>query len=106
MLDKKENKMADTIVDVGTITTEIVLSERRVTNEFAITQIMENVRDRMVRVEVELGPFTEETRPNGEVERRGSGNRGVVVWQNEEYDAIRDTWVNADLIAAIKSKLG
>lgn len=98
--------MADTIVDVGTITTEIVLSERRVTNEFAITQIMENVRDKMVRVEVELGPFTEETRPNGEVDRRGSGSRGVVVWQNEEYDAIRDTWANADLIAAIKSKLG
>ena len=98
--------MADTIVDVGTINTEIVLSERKVTNEYVITQIMENVRNREVRVDLELGPFTEETRPNGEVERRGSGGRSISVWQNEAYDAIRDTWTNADLIAAIKLNLG
>jgi hypothetical protein len=97
--------MADTIVDVGTISTEIVLSERKVTNEFVITQIVENVRNRSVRVDLELGPFTEEIRPNGEVDRRGSGSRSVDVWQNEAYDAIRDVWRNEDLIAAVKLNL-
>lgn len=98
--------MADTIADVGTIDAEIVLSERRVTNEFVIQEIQENVRNKFVRATVELGPFTEETRFDGQVELRGSGMRTVTVWQNEDYDAVRDTWRNEDLIAAVKTKLG
>lgn len=84
---------------------EIVLQERVVTNEFRITEIHESIQNRFVRVDVELGPFTEETRPGGQVEVRGSGRRGVVAWDNEAYDAVRDTWTNADLIAAVKAKL-
>jgi hypothetical protein len=52
-----------------------------------------------------LGPFITEERPNGETETRGSSTRGVTVWENDEYDAIRDTWANADLIAKVTSIL-
>lgn len=89
------------ILDTQSLTTEVVLSERRVTTEFQIREIQEEIQNRRVHVRVELGPFTTETRPNGETEVRGSGMRGVTVWENEAYDAIRDTWTNADLIAKV-----
>jgi len=90
-----------TILDTQALTTEIVLSERRVTTEFVIREIHESVRNRFVRAEVELGPFTTETFPNGRTETRGSSNRGVTVWENEAYDAVRDVWRNEDLIEKI-----
>ncbi len=93
------------INDVQGITTEIVLQERLTTTEFKVTEINENIVARWVRAEVELGPFTTETRPNGQSEVRGAGRRGVMVWNGDEYDAIRDTWANADLLAAVKAKL-
>lgn len=93
------------INQVQPVSGEIVLQERVVTNEFVITEIHESIRNRFVRVDVELGPFTTETRPNGETETRGSGRRGLVVWDNDAYDAVRDTWANADLMAAVKTKL-
>lgn len=94
------------ISDVQGTVTEVVLQERLVTNEFKVVEIHENIRDRIVRAEVELGPFTSEERPNGQSVTRGTGRRGVNVWSNEEYDAIRDTWTNADLLAAVKAKIG
>ena len=97
--------MPATINDIQPITTEIVLSERLVSTEFVITDIHEQISNRQVRAEVELGPFTEDTRPGGEISRRGATRRGIMVWQNEEYDAIRDTWTNADLLAVVKAKL-
>lgn len=93
------------INEVQPVSTEIVLQERVTTNQFTITEIHENIRNRFVRAEVELGPFTTETRPNGETETRGTTRRGVLVWEGVEYDAIRDTWANADLMAAVKAKL-
>lgn len=93
------------INDVQGITTEIVLQERLVTAEFKVVEIHESIRDRFVRAEVELGPFITEDRPIGVTATRGSGRRGVQVWANAEYDAIRDTWTNADLLAAVKAKL-
>jgi hypothetical protein len=80
-----------TIVDTLSLTTEIVLSERLVTTEFIIQQIQEDLRNRRVHVEIELGPFTTETYPNGRTEIRGSGRRGVTVWEGDAYDAVRDT---------------
>jgi len=94
------------INDVQGTVTEVVLQERLVTNEFKVVEIHENIRDRFVRAEVELGPFTSEERPNGQSVTRGTGRRGVNVWANEEYDAIRDTWTNADLLDAVKAKIG
>jgi hypothetical protein len=93
--------MTTTIVDTLTLETEIVLSERRVTTEFVIRQIQENIRDRRVHAEIELGPFTTETYPGGREEIRGSGQRGITVWENDEYDAVRDTWDNAALMAKL-----
>lgn len=97
--------MSATIVDVQPTPVEIVLQERVTTSEFIITEIQESIVDRHVRVEIELGPFVEETRPRGRIMKRGSGRRGIVVWSNEEYDAIRDTWTNSDLMAAVTAKL-
>ena len=97
--------MATSIIDSLTTTNEIVLSERVTTSDFKITEINESIRQRRVEVQIELGPFTTETRPNGETETRGSRTRGVMVWQGAEYDAIRDTWRNEDLIEAVKAKL-
>lgn len=93
------------INDVQGVSAEIVLQERVVTAEFMVVEIRENIRERIVRAEVELGPFTTETRPNGQEVTRGTGRRGVVVWENQAYDAIRDTWTNSDLLSAIKAKL-
>jgi hypothetical protein len=93
------------INDVQGIATEIVLQERLTTTEFKVVEIHENIRERFVRAEVELGPFTTETRPNGQTVTRGASRRGVNVWSNEEYDAVRDTWANSDLLVAVKAKL-
>jgi hypothetical protein len=94
-----------TIISTQSLTNEVVLSERQVTNEFRIREIQEEIENRKVHVRVELGPFITEERPNGETETRGSSTRGVTVWENDEYDAIRDTWANADLIAKVTSIL-
>lgn len=90
------------ITDTQSLETEIVITERRATTEFRVVEVHESIQNRFVRAEVELGPFTTEERPNGEVEIRGSSRRGVLVWDRESYDQIRDTWTNTDLMAAIK----
>lgn len=85
---------------------EVVLTERRATTEFRITDVHESIVNRFVRVEVELGPFVTYEIPGGISEIRGEGGRrGVLVWDNERYDEIRDTWTNADLLNEVKSKL-
>lgn len=94
-----------TIVENQTIQSEIVLSERVTTTEFRVVEIHESIQNRFVRAEVELGPFVTHERPNGETETRGSSRRGVNVWENDAYDAIRDTWSNADLLAAVTAAL-
>ena len=94
-----------TIADSQTASNEIVLTERVATSDYKIIEIHESIQNRFVRVEVELGPFTTETRPNGETVTRGSGRRGVTVWDNEAYDAVRDTWRNEDLLAQVATKL-
>lgn len=93
------------IVENQTIQKELVLSERVVTNEFRIINIQENVKQRQVQVEVEFGPFTSVTMPNGDVEVRGGTRHSMTVWQGEEYDAVRDTWGNTELLAAVTAAL-
>jgi len=93
-----------TIADIGTLNTEVVLTERIATTEFKIYEIHEYVDQKQVRVEVELGPFTTVEGPAG-TETRGSSRRGVTVWQGDAYDAVRDTWRNEDLIAAVQAAL-
>jgi len=94
-----------TIIDTLSLDTEIVLSERQVTSEFVIQQIQEDIRNRRVHVEIELGPFTTETFIDGREEKRGSSRRGITVWDNDEYDTVRDTWNNADLITKVTELL-
>ena len=93
------------ILDTQTISGEIVLSERRVTSEFRIIEIHESIQNRSVRAEIELGPFVQENMPGGDIRVSGSSRRGVNVWNNEQYDAIRDTWTNTDLMAEITQLL-
>lgn len=88
----------------STIDAEIVLSERKVTNEFVVKEIVENVEQRWVRAEVEFGPFTTEERPWG-TETRGSSRRGINVWSGADYDAVELNWDNTMLIAKIKEIL-
>ena len=96
-----------TIADTQTTDAEIVLSERVVTSEFRITDIHESIQNRFVRAEIEIGPFVTETRPDGSTSgTRGSSRRGVTVWENEAYDAVRDTWTNADLMARVTELIG
>lgn len=97
--------MPATIADVQPVSKEIVLQERVTTSEFIITEIHESIKNRFVRVEIELGPFTTDTRPNGETEIRGSGRRGIIAWDNSAYDAVRDTWTNGDLMTVVAAKL-
>lgn len=81
---------------------EIVLSERVVTNEYRIIRIDELIVERKVEVTIEIGPFVEEYRNEFEtiIAAKG-GRRRITVWEGETYDAIRDTWRNEDLMAAI-----
>lgn len=95
------------ITDTMETNSEVVLQERKTTNEFKIVDIHESIQNRRVHVEIELGPFVEETNLEGEVTGvRSSGRRGMTVWENDAYDAVRDTWRNQDLIAEVVSKLG
>lgn len=89
---------------VAITSNEIVLSERRVTSEWRVRQIVENIENRSVRVEVELGPFVADDRDPTRTTGTGGG-KNIIVWQNEEYDAIRDTWSNVDLLAVVATKL-
>ena len=95
-----------TIADTLTAESTIVIQQALSTNEFIVREVHESIQNRFVRAEIELGPFVTEERPNGETDTRGSSRRGITVWENEAYDAIRDTWTNPDLIVAIKALLG
>lgn len=96
--------MTDSINSIIPATNEIVLTERIVATEWKIVRVQEDIRDRWVRAEVELGPFVDEPGPGNTTISRGRGGiRNVMVWQNEDYDAIRDTWTNLDLIAKVKT---
>jgi len=90
-----------TIVDTHATEKEIILSTPISTTEFVIKQMHEDVEQNWVRVEIELGPFTTETRPDGSTETRGSSRRNITVWQGDDYLAIRDTWNNADLLSVL-----
>lgn len=93
------------MTDILSFKGEIVLTERTVTNEFKILDIHESIVNKFVNVEVELGPFIEEDRPNGEKFKRGSSRRGLTLWQNDEYLSIADTWDNTAMIKKITELL-
>lgn len=93
------------IISVQPINGEIVLTERLATSEFFISEIQESIINRVVRVEVELGPFTVDTRPNGDIIKRGASRRGLVVWEGDEYATIMDTWDNVALITKVTELL-
>ena len=90
------------ITDIANIDTEIVITERVVTNQFRILKIEENVADNRLQVEVQLGPFVLDENNNVV---RGGPQIGVGIWQNEEYMQHRDSWTNDELITAVKAKL-
>lgn len=96
---------AAAINQVSTINTEIILSERIVTSEWKVREIHENIVNRYVRADIEFGPFIEEEGGIGVTVLRGTSGRSINVWENEEYDLIRDTWTNADLLAKIQTVL-
>lgn len=93
------------IADIQGVSKEIVLQERVTTTDYKIREIQESIENRYVHVELELGPFVQEERPGGQFVIRGTSRRRITAWENAEYDAIRDTWTNADLIAVIKTKM-
>lgn len=90
------------IADTQALQNEIVLQPQITSNGYIIVEVHESIRNRFVRAEIEMSPFETQTLPDGTTQTRGiGGRRGITVWQNEEYDAIRDTWKNADLIANV-----
>jgi hypothetical protein len=93
-----------TITNTLTSDNDIILSERKTTTEYKIVDIYEDIKKRRVKVELAIGPFVTKTFPGLaqtiQVFPEG-GTRSLVVWQGDEYDAIRDTWTNADLMAAV-----
>ena len=97
--------MTDGLLTPQNITGEIVLTERIVSTEYIITDIHESIINKFVRVEVELGPFSEETFPDGSIIKRGSSRRNLNVWNGDDYVAIANTWNNADLITAVHDLL-
>jgi hypothetical protein len=90
---------------VTSTTAEIVLTERTVSNEFVIVEIQENIQNRFVRAEIELGPFTEDKMPGGNSRRRGSSRRSIQVWSDDAYDAVALTWDNAALVKKVTELL-
>lgn len=97
--------MADELLAPQSFTGEIVLTERKATSEFIITEIVESVVNQFVRVEVELGPFVDEQRPDGTAIKRGSSRMGLNVWSNAEYVTIANTWDNTDLVTKVTELL-
>lgn len=94
------------ISNTVSLDTELVLTERRATSEFRITEVHESIVSRFVRVEIEMGPFVSYEDPNGTTRLEGAGGRrSLIVWDNETYDAIRDTWTNTDLLSVVKDRL-
>lgn len=96
------------ISEIQTTTDEVVVTERVVTNNFIVRAIQENVEYRSVVVELEVGPFVDAPGPLGPTGpttvSRGT-RRLITVWSGTEYDVVRDTWSNTELLAAIPSKL-
>jgi hypothetical protein len=96
------------ISEIQTCTNEIVITERVVTDQFVVKSIIESVEHLFVRVELEVGPFEQVTvlGLDGQPELRLRGSRrNILVWSNADYLAVRDTWDNASLIAAIPAAL-
>jgi hypothetical protein len=88
------------ILDTQVASAEIVITERIATTEYKIREIHEDIQNRRVRATVDLGPFIPPTGPLDT--ERASGSRYLLVWENDEYDTVRDTWTNADLIARVQ----
>jgi len=57
---------------------------------YMVTEIHEDVRNKSVHATVEFAPFT-----------RGSRRKTIAVWEGTAYEAVRDTWTNADLLAKV-----
>lgn len=84
---------------------ELVLSVRKTSNEFIVKEIRENVEQRIVQAEIELGPFTTDSVTGIRPVTRGLTRRGITVWEGADYDAVELTWNNTDLINRIKELL-
>lgn len=94
-----------TIAETQSVGTAIVIQQAISTTDFKIVEVHESIQNGFVRADVELGPFTTVTNPDGSTTTRGSSRRGVMVWEGDAYIAVRDTWVNADLLSAVNTIL-
>lgn len=86
------------------ITNEVVITERVASTEFFIREIHENVQKKIVRADIELGPFTETEDPDGNI-LVGISTRSIVAWSGDDYTAVELTWNNQMLIDRIKEIL-
>ena len=84
------------LVDIHSIQNEIVITERKVTTEWKIREIHESHENQFVRVDIELGPFIEETRPNGEIVRRGTSSR--VFWLGKVQSTLQSEILGTTMI--------
>ena len=89
-----------TIAEINTAPSDIVVSERVVTNQYRVVSIDENVQRRYVRVVVETGPWNQVS-----PELTIGQHRSLVVWENAEYDQVRDSWDNSSLLSRITQLL-
>lgn len=93
------------ITQPSTLVTQIVVTPLVVATEFRITEVHESITNRVVRADIELGPFVLDTGPGGQTRTRATGRRSLIVWKDDAYDAVRDTWNNPTLIAKVTELL-
>jgi hypothetical protein len=93
------------LTNIQSFTGEIILSENISSSEFLITAIHEDIKEKTIKVEVEMGPFQIEEMPDGTTTNRGISQRMLVVWEGSSYDAIKNTWDNVALNAKVSELL-
>ena len=94
-----------TIADAQTTPSEVVVQPAITTTEFMVKEIRESIEQQWVRADIVFGPFTVNTRPDGTTDTNGASRQSLVVWSGADYLAVRDTWTNVDLLAAITALL-
>lgn len=93
------------ITEISALPTAVIITPAASTTEFKIVEIHEYITLRQVTVIVELGPFVTDTGPDLTPILRGVNRRSVIIWDSVEYDAVRDTWSNKELLSKLSEVL-
>lgn len=86
-----------TINTAQALTKEAVVQPKIASTTFRINGYHESVLNRIVVANIEFGPYDDKN--------KGVGTKRITVWEGTAYDAIRDTWTNADLLSTVTTIL-